>query len=106
VSRKRSTQWERQDSSEREKRVEGVPATHLVFSSITGERNAEISMNVLVPTHASHFVDRFLDAGLGLFLFDELGDFLLERGVRWGLEKTRRVGTRTFVASSNLSMTV
>jgi len=57
VSRKRSTQLERQDSSEREKRVDGVPATHLVFWSITGERKAETAMDVLVPTHASHFVD-------------------------------------------------
>jgi hypothetical protein len=40
VSRKRSTQLKRQDSSEREKRVEGVPVTHLcvLVSREMGER--------------------------------------------------------------------
>ena len=50
------------------------------LSSITAERGAEDSKHVLVPAHAGHFVDGLLDTGLGLFLLDELGEFLLEGG--------------------------
>lgn len=55
-----------------------MPVTHLASSSVT-EAGAEDEKHALVPAHAGHFVDGLLDAGLGLFLLDELGEFFLER---------------------------
>ena len=58
----------------------GSSHTPVVFfrSSVTGV-DGRLETRVLVPTHASHFMDRLLNAGLSLFLFYELREFLLER---------------------------
>ena len=81
-SRKRSTQFERQDSSEREKRVEGVPVMHLcVYIEL------EVCVLVerregdgLVPALGGEVVDGGLDACACLFALDELLDFFLLSG--------------------------
>jgi len=61
-----------------EEAVDAVGETGLFGAREAGRRSAG---HALVPTHASHFVDGLLDASLGLFLFNELGDFLLCRVV-------------------------
>ena len=51
----------------------------------------ESKTRVLVPAHARHFMDRLLDAGLGLFLFYKLRKLLLggsERGRHQRNERT------------------
>jgi len=63
-----------------EEAVDAVGETRLFGAREAGRWSAS---HALVPTHAGHFVDGFLDASLGLLLLDELGDFLLCRVVEF-----------------------
>lgn len=77
VSKKRSTQFARQLSSEREKLVEGVPVTHLtdMFGLVIGITNNQAY--ALVPTHARQRMDGLVNACPCPFIVHEGGKFLL-----------------------------